>query len=139
MIKIKMIDLGQVGFASFTRRYIVYALLAVIAVYILTFSLFQAEMVFKGFLTVIFLDFIFTETRMIVMHNPFSFRFLDNLNEEKAYFQSALTTVSFLLYGILLFVVVVLKVDHGFFFGFFIAYFADIIILVLASYRKQIN
>ena len=133
-----MINLGGVSIAVFTRKYLTYLAAFVAMGYYLSLQSPSGKDVLIGMATVIFLDFIVIETRMIIIHNPFGWDLIGNLNEKKAYVQSLITTMRFLLYAVLLFVIVALEFPHGFFFGFFIAYFIDIFILVLASSSQTI-
>ena len=132
-----MIDLGRVSMGRFTKRYLLFSLPGLLAAYFWSFRLSDSPEFFTGVITAMFLDFSFMETRMLVIQNPANLAVIARLGAKKAHVQLAITTFRFIFYTMLLLFAVVLGYTHRFFFGFFIAYFMDISILVLASYRKQ--
>lgn len=87
----------------------------------------------QGFFLVAMIEMTFTEMRLLVVKGSFYSKLFKKIYQNKVMTQLFLMTTEFLLFLILLFVVVWQKVSPTFFLGFFIAYFLNLIILVLSS------
>lgn len=119
---------------SVLRYHLVYIFTMALVSFVLYF-LFQLQALafWQGFITSTLVLFVFNELRMGISRDWMFFKIANIWLKSKANGQLFLIITEFFLLAAILFSVVLLQLNQSFFLGFFIAYFSNLITLVLSS------
>ena len=122
-----MFDLEKI---SLTRFHLVYYFsFAIVTILVALLSRSLLEGYFSASVVILF----FNEMRVIFVREKLFPDILVKIFQNRALFQLFLMAVEFAILVFLLLYAVIIKVTPAFFLGFFIAYFTNLIILVLSS------